>query len=129
MVLNCMNAYKTISATITTRSTIRRWIHTMTDMKNHANCSLIYNLENTPVGPNSWEYYTQEFTQVATPEENSYIRAYHSIVQCEVIERFEFYSIHHTKAVFYRYYEWYKNHRKNGSLSRISLERFLKERA
>ncbi len=72
---------------------------------------------------------TQEFTHVATPEGNSYIEAYHSMVQREVIERFEFESIHHAKAVFYRYYEWYNNHRKHGSLGRISPERFLKERA
>lgn len=32
----------------------------------------------------------QEFTHIATSEENSYIEAFHSIVQREVIERFEF---------------------------------------
>jgi putative transposase len=48
---------------------------------------------------------TQEFTHVATPEENSYIETYHSIIQREVIERFEFESIHDAKAVFYRYNE------------------------
>lgn len=33
----------------------------------------------------------QEFTHVATPEENSYIKAFHSIVQREVIDRYDFF--------------------------------------
>jgi len=37
----------------------------------------------------------QEFTHVATPEENAYIEALHSNLQREVIERFEFDSIYH----------------------------------
>lgn len=32
----------------------------------------------------------QEFKHIATPEENSYIEAFHSIIQREVIERYEF---------------------------------------
>ena len=42
----------------------------------------------------------QEFTHVATPEENSYIEAFHSIVQIEVVERFDFESFHHAKMFF-----------------------------
>lgn len=72
---------------------------------------------------------TQEFTNVATPEENSYIEAYHSIVQREVIQRFEFESIHHAKAVFYRYNEWYNQKRKHGSLGRIPPDQYVRERA
>ena len=34
----------------------------------------------------------QEFTHIATPEENAYIEAYHSIFEREVIQRFEFSS-------------------------------------
>jgi len=34
----------------------------------------------------------QEFTHIATPEENAYIEAFHSIVQREVIDRHEFMS-------------------------------------
>lgn len=34
----------------------------------------------------------QEFTHVATPEENSYIEAFHSILEHDVIERNEFES-------------------------------------
>jgi putative transposase len=36
----------------------------------------------------------QEFTHIATPEENSYIEAFHSIIQREVIERYELSLIH-----------------------------------
>ena len=71
----------------------------------------------------------QEFTHVATPEENSYIEALQSIVQREVVDRFEFESFHHSKMVFYRYYEWNNNERKHGSLGRISPEEFVKTRA
>ncbi|MFN7688417.1 MAG: hypothetical protein ACK5OP_11860 [Sphingobacteriales bacterium] len=49
---------------------------------------------------------SQEFTHVATPEENAYIEALHSIIQREVIERFEFDSLYHAKMIFNRYYEW-----------------------
>ena len=72
---------------------------------------------------------TQEFTHVATPEENSYIEAYHSIIQREVIERFKFESIHDAKAVFYRYNVWYNQKSKHGSLGRISPEEYLMARA
>ena len=60
----------------------------------------------------------QEFTHVATPEENAYIEALHSNVQREVVERFEFESIYHAQMIFSRYYEWYNNYRKHGSLGR-----------
>lgn len=49
----------------------------------------------------------QEFTHVATPEENAYIEALHSNLQREVVERYEFESIFHAQMTFHRYYEWY----------------------
>ncbi len=42
----------------------------------------------------------QEFTHVATPEENAYIESLHSNIQREVVERFEFESIYHAKNDF-----------------------------
>lgn len=68
----------------------------------------------------------QEFTHIATPEENAYIEALHSNIEREVIERFEFESIYHAQMIFTRYYDWYNNHRKHGSLGRKSPEQFLK---
>ena len=67
----------------------------------------------------------QEFTHVATPEENAYIESLHSNIQREVVERFEFESIYQAKMTFERYYNWYNNHRKHGSLGRKSPEQFL----
>jgi len=67
----------------------------------------------------------QEFTHVATPEENAYIEALHSNIQREVVERYEFEFIYHAQVVFTRYNEWYNNHRKHGSLGRKSPEQFL----
>jgi transposase InsO family protein len=71
----------------------------------------------------------QEFTHVATPEENAYIEALHSNIQREVIKRYEFESIYHAQMIFNRYYEWYNNNRKHGSLGRKSPENFLCEYA
>lgn len=62
----------------------------------------------------------QEFTHVATLEENAYIEALHSNVQREVVERFEFESIYNALMIFNRYYEWYNNQWKHGALGRKS---------
>jgi putative transposase len=71
---------------------------------------------------------TQEFTYAATQEENSYIDTFHRIIQREVIERLQFESIHHDKAVFYKYNEWYNQKRKNVSPGRIYPEEYLMSR-
>lgn len=68
----------------------------------------------------------QEFTHVATPEENAYIETLHSNVQCEVVELFEFESIYHAQMIFNRYYDWYNDHRKHGSLGRKTPEQYLR---
>jgi putative transposase len=59
----------------------------------------------------------QEFSHVATPEDNAYIEAFHSNLQREVIDRFEFDSIHHAQMVLDRYYDWYNEKRRHGSLN------------
>lgn len=46
-----------------------------------------------------WEYLqeqgvNQEFTHVATPEENSFIEAYHSLLERTIEQRYEFESIY-----------------------------------
>ncbi len=58
----------------------------------------------------------QEFSHVATPEDNAYIEALHSNVQREVIDRFEFDSIYHAQMIIDRYYKWYNEKRRHGSL-------------
>jgi transposase InsO family protein len=64
----------------------------------------------------------QEFSHVATPEDNAYIEALHSSVQREVIDRFEFDSIYHAQLVIERYYQWYNERRRHGSLKRKTPE-------
>ena len=53
----------------------------------------------------------QEFTHIATPEENSYIEAYHSILQTEVVERFEFAGYYEAKLTIEAYVDFYNNRR------------------
>jgi len=54
---------------------------------------------------------------VATPEDNAYIEALHSNIQREVIDRFEFDSIYHAQLIIDRYYKWYNEKRRHGSLN------------
>jgi transposase InsO family protein len=63
----------------------------------------------------------QEFSHVATPEDNAYIEALHSNLQREVIDRFEFESIYHAQMIIDRYYKWYNEKRRHGSLNRQPL--------
>jgi len=53
----------------------------------------------------------QEFTHIATPEENSYIEAFHSIVQREVIERYEFTGFYDAKQTLLAHKIWYNSRR------------------
>jgi transposase InsO family protein len=62
----------------------------------------------------------QEFTHIATPEENAYIEAFHSIVEREVIQRFEFSSYYDAKLTFEAHRKWYNNERKHGRLGRLT---------
>lgn len=59
----------------------------------------------------------QEFSHVATPQDNAYIEALHSNLQREVIDRFEFESIYHAQMIIDRYYKWYNEKRRHGSLN------------
>ncbi|MGV3703801.1 MAG: transposase, partial [Arcticibacter sp.] len=63
----------------------------------------------------------QEFTHIATPEENSYIEAFHSIVQREVVDRFEFDSFYHAKHTLAAHRSWYDNRRNH---RRIGMPRY-----
>lgn len=64
----------------------------------------------------------QEFCRVATPEDNSYIEALHSSVQREVMDRFEFESLHHAQQVISRYYRWYNEKRRHWALNKKTPE-------
>jgi len=58
----------------------------------------------------------QEFTHVATPEENAYIEAFHSIQQSELIDRHSFSSFYDAKQHIERYMHWYNVRRKHGAI-------------
>lgn len=59
----------------------------------------------------------QEFTHVATPEENAYIESFHSIQQRELFDRFEFSSYYHARLHIEKYMYWYNYLRRHGSLN------------
>lgn len=63
---------------------------------------------------------TQEFTHIATPEENSYVESLFSQVEREVIRCYEFESLYHCRDVFERYFNWHNNKKRRHALGRIS---------
>ena len=62
----------------------------------------------------------QEFTHVATPEENAYIEAFHSILDRELIQRFEFTSFYDAKQHIEKYIQWYNDRRRHREIGRIT---------
>jgi transposase InsO family protein len=62
----------------------------------------------------------QEFTHVATPEENAYIEAFHSILDRELIQRIEFTSYFNAKNHIVQYMEWYNERRRHKEIGRIT---------
>lgn len=62
----------------------------------------------------------QEFTHVATPEENAYIEAFHSIEQKELIDRYCFESFYDAKQHIEKYMHWYNWKRKHGAIGLIT---------
>jgi transposase InsO family protein len=63
---------------------------------------------------------TQEFTHVATPEENAYVESLFSLVNREVIQCYEFESLYHARDVFQRYFNWHNHRRRRHALGRKS---------
>lgn len=62
----------------------------------------------------------QEFTHVATPEENAYIEAFHSIQQRELIDRHSFASFYDAKQHIGKYMHWYNYRRKHGAIGFVT---------
>jgi putative transposase len=67
----------------------------------------------------------QEFTHIATPEENAFIESLHSTLEREVIRRYWFDSIHYAKWKISDYYKFYNARRKHRSLGMKSPEQYL----
>lgn len=71
----------------------------------------------------------QEFTHVATLEENSYIEAFRSILEHNVIERNVFDSYYEAKEMLGRYFFRYNNHRLHRSIGFITPQHKWEEAA
>jgi transposase InsO family protein len=66
----------------------------------------------------------QEFTHISTPQENSYIEAFHSTVQREVIDRLEFNSFYEAKMMLSAHKEWYNNFRRHSTLKMTPMQKW-----
>ena len=62
----------------------------------------------------------QEFTHIATPEENTHIEAYHGILKKEVFKRFDYQYFGEIEQILKRYVKFYNNRRLHGLLGRIT---------
>ena len=62
----------------------------------------------------------QEFTHVATPEENAHIEAYHGILKKEVFQRVDYRTFGEIEQILKRYVIFYNNNRLHGLLGRIT---------
>lgn len=69
----------------------------------------------------------QEFIHVATPQENSFIEAYHSILERQVLRNHEFMSMGHLTGVLERWADFYNNRRRHGSLGRRTPQQIWDE--
>ena len=62
----------------------------------------------------------QEFTHVATPEENAHIEAYHGTLKRDIFDRIEYRSFGEIESILKRYVLFYNNVRLHGLLGRIT---------
>lgn len=71
----------------------------------------------------------QEFTHVATPEENAHIEAYHGILKKELFSRFEYRSFGEIEKILKEYVLFYNNERLHGLLGKITpMEKWNQEK-
>ena len=71
----------------------------------------------------------QEFTHVATPEENAHIEAYHGILKKEVFTRVDYRTFGEIEQILKRYVVFYNNTRLHGLLGHITpMEKWDKEK-
>jgi putative transposase len=62
----------------------------------------------------------QEFTHIATPEENAHIEAYHGILKKEVFTGFDYKYFVEIEQILKRYVKFYNNRMLHGLLARIT---------
>jgi transposase InsO family protein len=58
----------------------------------------------------------QEFTHVATPEDNSYIEALHSLLEKELFQRYEYSNQYQAKLLIANYYAFYNTMRPHSGI-------------
>lgn len=63
---------------------------------------------------------SQEFTHIATPEENAHVEAYHGILKKEVFQRFEYRTFGEIEKILKEYVTFYNQERLHGLLGRIT---------
>lgn len=71
---------------------------------------------------------TQEFTKPATPEQNSHIESYHSIMESAVCQRFEFNDIQDLRTTMDRFRRFYNLERIHGGIRFQSPAEYLVSR-
>jgi len=72
---------------------------------------------------------SQEFTHIATPEENAHIEAYHGILKKEVFNRFEYRTFGEIEKILKQYVLFYNQERLHGLLGRITpMEKWNEEK-
>jgi hypothetical protein len=69
----------------------------------------------------------QEFIHVATPEENCFIEAYHSILEKQLLETVEFQNIEEATQVFNRWKIFYNERSRHGSLGQRPPRQFWEQ--
>jgi len=62
----------------------------------------------------------QDFTHVATPEENAHMEAYHGILKKEVFDRVDYRTFGQIEQILKRYVVFYNTTRLHGLLGRIT---------
>lgn len=63
---------------------------------------------------------SQEFTHIATPEENAHIEAYHGTLKREIFDKYEYYTFGEIEQILKRYVVFYNNRRLHGLLGGIT---------
>lgn len=63
---------------------------------------------------------SQEFTHVATPEENAHIEAYHGTLKRDIFDRIEYQNFGEIEQILKRYVYFYNNERLHRRLGRVT---------
>ena len=63
---------------------------------------------------------SQEFTHIATPEENAHIEAYHGTLKREIFTKFEYFTFGQIEKILKKYVVFYNQTRIHGLLGKIT---------